>query len=275
VSTAIVRDDYGEPVSFDVVARRIVSLNPTTTETLFAMHHQAQLVGRSRWDVWPDSARLIPNLGDALRPNVEAVIAARPDLVILYGSADNRPAAERFKAAGIRVVAFKIDRVATFDRVTRILGRLVGDTAAGNIVADSVQRTLHRVATATASLPHPTVVWPFAYRPAMVVGGGSFMTELLDVAGAHNIYGDMREPSPVVTLEDVVRRNPTYVIRSVDNTQLVTQPTKIDPAWSAIDAVRQGRVLIAPAELVARPSVRMGEGALALARLLHPGTTFQ
>jgi ABC-type Fe3+-hydroxamate transport system substrate-binding protein len=128
---------------------------------------------------------------------------------------------------------------------------------------------------ATARLKHPTVVWPFSYRPVMVVGGGSFMSELLDVAGARNIYRDLPQPSPVVTLEDVVRRNPQDVIRSVDETQTVTQPKTLDPAWMALPAVRMGHVITAPAELVARPSVRLGEAAVALARLLHPGITIQ
>jgi ABC-type Fe3+-hydroxamate transport system substrate-binding protein len=151
------------------------------------------------------------------------------------------------------------------------LGRVIGDSARGFAVADSVKRTLDRVRAATKNLPHPTVVWPFAYRPVMVVGGGSFMTQLLDIAGVRNVYADQRDPSPVVTLEDVVQRNPDYLIRSVDNTQQFTQPKDIDPAWRSVPAVRDGRLLTAPAELVSRPSVRLGEAAVVLATLLHPG----
>ena len=62
-----------------------------------------RLVGRSQWDLWPDSARLVPALGPGIRPNVEAVLAARPDLVLLYASEDNRPPATRLQAAGIPI----------------------------------------------------------------------------------------------------------------------------------------------------------------------------
>jgi ABC-type Fe3+-hydroxamate transport system substrate-binding protein len=262
--SGVLRDDYGDPIVMGASPRRIVSLNPTTTEALFAMGASAHLIGRSHWDAWPDSARRIPDLGDALRPNVEAVLAAHPDLVIVYASLDNRAATQRLRAAGVNTVAFKIDRLADFDRTTRLLGRVIGDSARAAWVADSVRSTITRVRVATARLEHPTVIWPFSYRPVMVVGGGSFMSELLDVAGGRNIYGDLPQPSPVVTLEDVVRRNPDYVIRSIDVTQSVTQPQALDPAWTALAAVRMGRVISAPAELVARPSVRLGEAAVAL-----------
>lgn len=265
------RDDYGDPIALQAHPRRIVSLNPTTTEALFAMGASAHLIGRSHWDAWPDSARLIPDLGDAIRPNVEAILAAHPDLVILYASLDNRAAAQRLRAARVNTLAFKIDRVAEFDQTVRLIGRVIGDSARAAWVADSVRNTLRRVRAATAELPHPTVVWPFAYRPVMVVGGGSYMSELLEIAGGRNIYSDLQHPSPVVTLEDVVRRNPDYVIRSIDAAQSVTQPKALDPAWMAVPAVRAGRVLSAQASLVARPSVQMGEGAVSLARLLHPG----
>jgi ABC-type Fe3+-hydroxamate transport system substrate-binding protein len=225
--------------------------------------------------MWPDSALRVPDLGNALRPNVEAVIAAHPDLVLLYASVDNRPASLRLQAAGIRTLSFKIDRVEEFDRVTRILGRVLGDSARGAVVADSVKRTLDRIRAVTAHLEHPTVVWPFAYRPVMIVGGGSFMTQLVEIAGGRNIYADLHDASPIVTLEDVVLRNPDYLIRSVDREQEVTQPRKIDPAWQAVPAVRAGKVVTAPAELVARPSVRMGEAVVVLARLLHPGLSIQ
>jgi ABC-type Fe3+-hydroxamate transport system substrate-binding protein len=269
--SAALRDDYGNPIAIEGRPQRIVSLNPTTTEVLFAMGASKRLVGRSHWDAWPHSALSIPDLGNALRPNVEAILAARPDLVILYASLDNRAAMQRLLAAGVNVIGFKIDRLAEFDRVTRIIGCIIGDTVRGGQVADSVKRTITRVRAATASLERPTVVWPFSYRPVMVVGGGSFMSELLDVAGARNIYADLPQPTPVVTLEDVVRRNPRYVIRSIDMAQSVTQPAAIDPAWSAVPAIRMGRLVSAPAELVARPSVRLGEAAVALAKLLHPG----
>ena len=261
------RDDFGgELPRFAAPPRRIVSLNPATTDLLFAIHAGPRVVGRSKWDVYPDSAQLVPSLGDALRPNVEAVLGARPDLVILYASEDNRPAYDRLREQDIAVIALRIDRVEHFDRVARLLGTLTGNAAAGAEVADSVQRTIARVRDATHALPRPRVFWRIWDAPLITIGRGSFLSQLVDIAGARNIYEDIAAPSQQVTFEDVVRRDPDFILVGPEGGQIVAR----DPAWRAIRAVREGRVRIVDTTLVGRPSVRLGEAALHLARLLHP-----
>jgi iron complex transport system substrate-binding protein len=260
-------DDFGDSIRVSPPARRIVSLIPATTEILFAIGAGDRLVGRTHWDRWPDSATLVPDLGDGIRPNVEAVLAARPDLVVLYGSDDNRAAAERLRDAGVRTLALRVDSIAEFRRVTRLLGLMVGDSARGAAVVDSVDATMERVRAATRGRPRPTVFIRSWKTPLLTIGGGSFMTELLDIAGARNVYGELSAPSPQVTLEDVVRRDPDLVLASPEGRADILA----DPTWRGVRAVREGRVLAFDYELVARPSVRLGEAAVALARLLHPG----
>ena len=129
---------------------RIVSLLPSTTEILFAIGAGNRLVGRTTYDLWPAAARAVPDLGPGLRPNVEAVLAVHPDLVILYASDDNRDAARRLRAAGVPTAAFRVDRIAEFERVTRALGTLTGDSSAARATVDSVRATIARVRAATA-----------------------------------------------------------------------------------------------------------------------------
>ncbi|MGH9887141.1 MAG: ABC transporter substrate-binding protein, partial [bacterium] len=140
--TVEARDDFGAPIALGRSPRRIVSLNPTTTELLFAIGASNRLVGRSQWDVFPDSAVAIPSVGQALRPNVEAIVNVRPDLVLLYASEDNRPAFDRLRQAGIATVALKIDSIAQFERDTRLIGRITGDSVRADALVDSVHATL-------------------------------------------------------------------------------------------------------------------------------------
>jgi ABC-type Fe3+-hydroxamate transport system substrate-binding protein len=262
VTARVLVDDLGDSVAIPAVPTRIASLNPATTELVFAIGAGGRLIGRTRWDTWPDSARLLPDLGDGLRPNIEAVLAARPDLVLLYASEENRVAAGRFRAAGVATLAFRIDRIADFARVTRLLGVVVGDTGRAAIVVDSVQATLARVRAAAAGRPGPRVVWPLWPSPLMVVGRGSFLHELVEIAGGTNVFGDLAAPSPVVSFEEVLRR---------DADALVTTPTgrqtyAADPRWRATRAVRAGRVVVIDTATTLRPGVRLGEAAEGLAR---------
>jgi ABC-type Fe3+-hydroxamate transport system substrate-binding protein len=254
-------------VSLAASPRRIVSLNPATTELLFAIGAGARLVGRTTYDRWPDSALAVPDLGPGLRPNVESVLAARPDLVVLYASDDNRDAARRLRAAGVATAAYRVDRIADFGRVTLVLGRLTGDSAAARRTVDSVTATIERVRAATAPLSRPTVFWPLYDAPLLAVGGGSFLNELIEIAGGRNVYGELAQPSPQITFEDLLRRDPDVVLASPES----RVRHLADPRWRALRAVRGGRVLPVDTERVLRPAARLGEAAVSLAKLLHPG----
>jgi iron complex transport system substrate-binding protein len=264
---ATVRDDFGDPVRVGQPPSRIVSLNPATTEILFTLGAGSRLIGRTKYDLWPDSAKLIPALGDGLQPNVEAVLGTHPDLVILYASQDNRPAAGRFRAAGVNTLALKIDHISDFRRTVELLGAILRDSIRARIVVDSVYRTLVRVRAATASLARPGVFWHIWDAPLITVGAGSFMNELVDIAGARNVYDDIKGPSKSISLEDVARRDPEFILAG----PIGAAKIEADPRWRIVRAVRERRVLTVDTVLVARPSVRLGEAAVSLAKLLHPG----
>lgn len=265
-ASGVLVDHFGDTLRRVAGVHRIVSLTPATTEILFALGAGGRLVGRDAYSHWPDSALRVRDLGPGLRPNVEAVLAQHPDLVLLYASQDNRVAAQRLRQAGIAVAAFKVDRIAQFDSLTRVLGRLIGDSARGALVADTVRRTLDSVRAATRARPRVRVVLPTWDRPLIVIGGGSFLSQLVEIAGGRNVYDSIPSPSPAVTFEDVVRRDPDAVLVGPERAASI----RASATWRALPAVRRGRVLVLDTALVLRPAVRMGEGAVSLARLLHP-----
>jgi len=267
-STAVgVRDDFGDPVRIGAAPTRIVSLNPATTEILFALGAGSRLVGRTKYDFWPDSARLIPALGDGIRPNVEAVLGAHPDLVILYASQDNRPAAERLRSASVNTLALKIDHIADFRRTVSLLGAILHDSVRAKKVIDSVQSTLERVRAATQGRSRPTVFWHIWDTPLITIGSGSFMNELVAIAGARNVYADINAPSGEISLEDVARRDPDFILAG----PIGAKQIEADARWRIVRAARDNRIFVVDTLLVARPSVRLGEAAVSLANILHPG----
>jgi ABC-type Fe3+-hydroxamate transport system substrate-binding protein len=264
--SSLILDDFGDTIVVAAPPARIVSLNPATTELLFALGAGARLVGRTHWDEWPPEALAVPDLGPGVRPNIEAVLAARPDLVVLYASEDNRAAAQRLRAAGISTLSLKVDRIEHFERSAAILGRVLGDTTRGRVVVDTVRATLDAVATRTGNLPRPRVLWPVDIAPVIAIGAGSFLNQLIEIAGGSNAYADMNAVSPQLSLEDVHARDPDIILA---NPALAAR-IRAEPAWRGLRAVREGRVIEADEVLMGRPSVRMGEAAIALARLLHP-----
>lgn len=261
-------DDFGAPLPVDARhAQRVVSLNPAATEIIFAIGADSLLVGRSRWDEFPQGVERIMPVGDGIRPSIETVLSVRPTLVVLYATADNRSAAEALTRAGVRVVALRADRIAGFYALTRRLGTALGAEARAQVVVDSVRGTLERVRALTAPLSvHPTVVWPVWESPPMVIGGGSYMDELITIAGARNVFHDDSTSSPSVSIEEIVRRAPEFIITSADRVSVLQQA----PTWRVLPAVREGHFLRIDNVLTGRPSVMLGMAAVHLARLVHP-----
>ena len=265
-SSAIV-DDFGDTLRLAAPPARVVSLNPTTTEVMFALGVGDRLVGRSRWDLWPAAAERVPAVGDGIRPNVEAVLATRPELVVLYASADNRAAARALRDAGVATLAVKVDSIAEFRRVTRTLGEVMGRADVARATVDSVDATLARVRRLTSGGPRPTLLWRAWDAPLMVIGGGSYLTELFEIAGGRNVFADDPRPSPQVSFEEVLRRDPDRMIVTSDAS---VAKLRADARWRTLPAVRDNRLVVVDGDLLARPSVRLGEAAVQLASRLHP-----
>jgi ABC-type Fe3+-hydroxamate transport system substrate-binding protein len=256
-------DDFGDTLRLAAPAARIVSLSPVTTEALFALGAGARVTGRTHWDAYPAAALQVPDLGNGMGPNVEAVLATHPDLVVLYASSGNRAAAQAFRRAGVQTLTVHTDRVADLPRALHMLGLVIGDTAIATVVADSVARSLDAV-RASRTGAAPTVFWHVWDSPVMTIGAGSYLNELVEIAGARNVFADLAQPSPQVTLESVAQRNPDYVLAG----PVAAKRLKTEARWQAIPAVRLGHVLSIDTTIVGRPGVRMGEAARHLRALL-------
>jgi iron complex transport system substrate-binding protein len=258
-AAAIVRvDDWGRTVALPAPARRIVSLSPATSELVFALGLGDRLVGRTRWCDYPPDVRRVADVGDGLAPNVEAVAARKPDLVLLYASPANRAAAERFAALGIPVAALALDRAADLRRAALLVGGLAGATRAADSLVDTFDSLRTEVAHEAARHrgPRPKVYVDVWADPPMTVGRGSYLQEEVEAAGGDNVFDDLRAASATVSLEAIARRDPDVIV--VLQTDTSRAPDLLArPGWDAVRAVREGRILVLDGTLFGRPSLRM------------------
>ncbi len=260
-------DDFGAPLPVDARdAARVVSLNPAFTEIVFAIGAGSRLVGRTAWDDRPHEALAVTNVGAGIRPNVEAVLAVRPTLVLLYATAENRAAADAFARAGIRTLALRTVTIGDFRRAAHALGRALDAVPQATALVDSIDGTLERVRSAVAGAERPRVVWPSWEAPVLVVGNASYEAELLDIAGAENVFADRQEPVATVTIEEIARRDPTLVLAGPER---IARLSASEP-WRAVRAIRDGRVAVLDSSVIGRPGVTIGMAAVSIARLLHP-----
>ena len=245
-------------------AQRIVSLLPSFTEILFAIGAGDRLVGRTTWCDYPPAALAIPSVGDGLPPNIEAVAARKPDLVVLYNSGPNVTAAQQLERIGIRAVLLDLNRLEDLGPATRKLGQLTGLEQRAESLAtamDSLTSTTSTPATTSPTLGF--IVWD---NPPIIIGAGSYLSQLATLAGARNVFDDIAAPSAQVSLETIASRNPRWIAVLADSA--------VPPAfarrreWRSVPAVRDGRFLLLQGSLFGRPGPRSAEAVRQLKALL-------
>jgi len=257
-------DDAGDTVRIAAPARRIVSLSPATTELIFALGAGERLVGRTRWCDFPPEAARVPSLGDGLPPNIEAVLAAAPDLVLLYQSPQTEPARARFRTAGIPTLTLRFDRLDDVARLARLLAPVVGQVATGDSLARAFEEEIGSARRHALEIPDSgrrrllLLAWD---QPPIAIGSGSFQSEILTLAGAANVFADLPVPSAPVSIEAIAARDPDFVLVSDSGLPAFAHR----PEWLVVKAVRERRFIHLATTAFGRPSPRAAAVARELA----------
>jgi iron complex transport system substrate-binding protein len=273
-SSAIrVTDDAGATIQLRAPARRIVSLVPSATETLIALGATAQLVGRTRYDVAPEVASL-PSVGGTVDPSVEAIVNLRPDLVISWEADKRQATREKLMSLGIRVFVLRMQDTTDIFRGIARLGHLSGHDSAAASIAAAVRDTLAAVRRAAAAYPSPSVFYVVFNDPPMTAGPNTFLGELIALAGGKSIFADSELLWPNVAMEEIVRRDPDMLVVPVGEFRAnAIERFRKQAGWKDLRAVRTGRVVDVPSDLLSRPSPRIAKAAQVLLGAFHPGVS--
>ena len=256
-----VTDDTGHTVRFDATPLRIVSLLPSLTETVCELRGCERLIAVDRYSNWPATLKKLPNVGGGLDPNIEAIVALKPDLVLL--SVSSR-AGERLRALGLPVLQMEPRTGAQVRQVTTRLA-----TALQLTTAERVLRDIDSGVEAAAMSVPPALRGQRVYFEASggphAAGPQSFIGEMLTRLGLDNIIAPELGPFPRINPELVVRANPDLIMvgaRSVR--ELVGRP-----GWNQLRALREQRMCVFTADevdVLVRPGPRMAEAARLMAR---------
>ncbi len=264
-SVAPVLDDTGRGFAADPPRERIVSLVPAVTEMLLAIGAGDRLIARTRYDTDARIAAL-PSVGGGLDPGIEALVQLRPDLVIAWPDRGSRSLAVVLGRLGIPVYGAEVQTFADIRRHTRNLGALAGAADAANQLVAEVDSALVALERRLRGTARRSVYFVVGYNPPRTTGPRTFVDSLVAVAGARNVFADLGSGWPVVSLEEIVRRDPDYLIVTGESGSSMEDL----PGWRDLTAVRKGRVLSVDGNLFGRPGPRVAEAAEWLARQLHP-----
>lgn len=259
-------DDRGVTVTFAQTPQRIVSMLPSLTESVCAMAQCQRLVGVDRYSNFPESVKGLPVLGGGLDPNIEGIVALKPDLVLV--SAASR-ASSRLEALGIKVVALETKTHADVRRVLHIVGVLLDvPEAQAAMLWRTIDSSVLAAAQSLSLKAKKTRVYFEVSRGPYAAGESSFIGETLQRLGVQNVVPAALGPFPKLNPEFVVRANPDLIM--IGNRSM--QAMLPYPGWASIKAVKEQRICvfgIVDSDVVVRPGPRMAEAARLMAGCLE------
>lgn len=247
---------------------RIVSLNPSLTAILVALGAANLLVGIDDFSAQQEPAlSSLPTVGGLYDPSLEAVVALRPDLVVLVPSAAQRDFRARLESLGVSVLALS---PLSFEEVLasiETLGARTGHAAAAHARVAAIEAERARVERAAAGRPRPRTVLVLQREPLFVVGAGSFIDDMMRSAGAQNVGAEFSEPYPRASLEWLVAARPEVIL---DASSEPGTPWEFWSRWPSIPAVERGRVIALAPGVVTLPGPQLDRALRVLAEALAP-----
>jgi len=251
--------------------RRIISLAPSVTETLFAVGAGEQLVGICTFCDFPPAVGRIDRIGSYIAPNVEAIVAKAPNVVI--GVPPNNPdAVAALRRAGLRVVIMEVDTIEQIKTAIQTIAREAGREAEGEALLVDMQQRMAAVRARLDGAPQRRVLMVVGQNPLVAVGNRIFLNELIMQAHGINIAADTNQQWPRLSLEVAVAKHPEVIIDSSMGSEEKDE-AQLFGIWRnfpELPAVRNGRLYGRRSYTLLRPGPRLAEGFEEIARLIHP-----
>lgn len=241
--------------------QRLVSMLPSLTEVVCDLGECHRLVGVDRWSNWPASVRTLPRLGGLDDPQVEGIVALKPDLVLVSSASRLAP---RLRALGVKVAELDTTDLLGVRRVMQGVADLLGVPEQGRLRWQHLQQRIQQAALQVPAAYRSTRVYVEVSRTPHAAGEASYVGQLLHMLGLRNVVPASLGAFPQLNPEFVVRADPDLIIVSKADVPHV----QARPGWSQMRAVRQQRwCALNPAQMdvLARPGPRLADAAAVLA----------
>ncbi|XZE20651.1 ABC transporter substrate-binding protein [Pirellulaceae bacterium SH449] len=270
----VFRDRLGRSVSIPNIPKRIVSLSPATTELLFALDLGGSLVGATQSCDYPPEALSIPRIGTGPLEGIsrEAIVAQNPDLILC--KADTHGSlTETFEALKIPILGLGAENLQELYDETILLGSIMNRATEADAFVRSMQERLQAIVARipkSEQRPSPKVFYEVWDEPLMTINGETFIGELLEIAGAQNIFADTPIRYTRISLEEVIARDPEIVLCPTSHDRPVELNSVLQrPRWQTIQAIRDRRVYLVNGDHISRCGPRLLEALDQIVSLLH------
>jgi iron complex transport system substrate-binding protein len=258
----------------NTLPQRIVSLSPNLTEILFALGLGDRVAAVSSNCDWPPEAKTKPKVGTFWQPNPEAIIAARPDLLVCESFDQQMTVAKTLKRTGLNILTLRVESIGElFSAITEI-GQAAGCSAAAEQLAADIRSRLDHIRAVSSSTRKARVLWVVQTEPLRVAGVNTFVNEIVELAGGQNAVAPTIDQYPAVGTEEIISCGAEVIIQSAMGAENIhKQQIAAEQFWSRftnLPAVKNKRIYVIDADTVLRLGPRLPQGLQTTAQCLHP-----
>ncbi|MDD2744022.1 MAG: cobalamin-binding protein [Rhodocyclaceae bacterium] len=254
------KDDSGQEVRLKSPAQRIITLAPHAAESLYAAGAGDKLVGTVDYSDYPPAAKKVPRVGGYSRIDLEAVAALKPDLVIAWESGNNMTQVDKLKALGLKTYVFQPNKMADVADQLERLGQLAGTEAVANLAASNFRQRLNALQSANANKPKVRVFYQIWKSPLMTVGGPQIISDAIRLCGGDNVFGNLTQMAPTVSVEAVLAANPEAIVATGMGEARPEWLSDWDK-WTGMTAVKRGNMFHINPDIMQRHTPRILDGA--------------
>ncbi len=255
-------------------ADRIVSLAPNLTEILFALGLGEKIVAVSNNSDYPAKATNKNKVGTFWQPSTEAIIASKPDLVITLLFEQQRAVADSLNRLGYQVLTLRIKKIEELMAAIQKIGATTGCTQRADELIKKISNQLNELRSKLGSTNKVKVLWVVQTEPLRVAGRGTFINELIELAGGENAIGPTIQQYPPVGTEEILACGTEAIIQSaMGKSNIAAQQQAAEVFWSryaSLPAVKNNRIYVVEPDTILRLGPRICEGIELIARCLHP-----
>ena len=262
----------GHALTLPAPAERVVSLAPDLTELLFAAGAGGTLVGTVAYSDYPAAAKAVPQVGDAFHVDLERMETLKPDLVLVWQGGTPQALVEKLRALDLPVLALgtrELEDIA--DNLVK-LGLATGHVSEGQQAAQDFRKKLEALRSRYGNAAPLRVFYEISAEPLFTVGGPQSISRIIELCGGRNIFADLTELGPAVSLETVLARDPEVIVTG-DGEGDAERRLDLWKRWPQLSAVKHGNLFSVSDDFISRATPRLLEGGQQMCQALDKART--
>ncbi|MCX6150405.1 MAG: cobalamin-binding protein [Ignavibacteriales bacterium] len=265
-----IKDDLNYTVSLAKTPRRVISLAPNITEILFAIGAGDKLIGNTLYCNYPEEAKKITRVGDMLSIDYEKILSLKPDLIFITVEGNVKDSFEKLRSLGFKVFVSNPRNYEGIKKTFTDFAKIFNMEDKASLIISGWDFRYKKITNEVKNYPSKKAMFLIGLNPIILAGKNTFINELITSVGLSNIASDSPLNYPIFSREEVLKRNPDYILMTGMTNSETKNLVEAYREWKSLKAVRNGRVIVVDPDLYLRPGPRFVDALENLFNKLHP-----